>query len=265
MDIKNILNLLNKVRPSFSVYERRPGKYQLTVPILHEDGDMVDIYLQESPKGAGYVRICDFGMAGQRLSYNYELNTISKKKIFNSILFNNGVQNENGNLYLDALVDKIYESVFQFAGCVQKVCSMDYWSKEMIQSTFYEDLQSFIVKGLEEFNPQPDVTPLSDNKIKNNQDKQATSLFKVDWSLSWKKRKFYVFGILGKNKVKDTTIALLEFKKAELSFMSLAVHEDMQSLGDKELIYLTRNSDKQYPALSDFSETGVADIKRLAS
>ncbi len=260
MNIKNILNILNKVRPSFSVYERRPGKYQLTIPILHEDGDMVDIYLQESPKGAGYVRICDFGMAGQRLSYSYELNTISKKKIFNSILFNNGVQNDNGNLYLDAPVDKIYESVFQFAGCAQKVCSMDYWSRETAKSTFYKDLQNFVLKELEEFNPQPDVTPLSDN-----QEEKETSVFKVDWSLNWKTRKFYVFGILESNKAKDTAIALLEFKKAELLFISLAVHKDMQNLGNRELIYLTRNSDKQYPNLTDFNQEGVKDIKRLAS
>ncbi len=130
MNTQAILKELNKNKNRFNVYERRPGKYQLTVPILHEDGDMVDIYLQDSPQGKGYVRICDFGMALQRLSYNYEINTDSKRKIFNSILFNNGVQNDNGNLYLDSSVDKIYEGILQFAGCVQKVCSMDYWSRE---------------------------------------------------------------------------------------------------------------------------------------
>ena len=41
---------------------------ELIVPICHEDGtigffeDMVDIYLQESPRGEAYIRICDFGM-----------------------------------------------------------------------------------------------------------------------------------------------------------------------------------------------------------
>ena len=151
MDTTSILNYLNKSKKSFSIYERRSGKYQLIAPILHEDGDMVDIYLQESPKGKGYVQVCDFGMALQRLSYNYEMNTPSRKKIFNSILINNGVENNSGSLYLDVPFDKLYEGILQFAGCVQKVCSMDYWGREMIQSTFYEDLQSFILKDLEQF------------------------------------------------------------------------------------------------------------------
>ena len=81
MDINIVLNSLNKKRKSFNIYERRPGQYQLIVPILHEDGDMIDIYLQKSPRGDGYVRICDFGMTLMRLSYSYEINTPSKKKL----------------------------------------------------------------------------------------------------------------------------------------------------------------------------------------
>ena len=261
MDIEKILSSLNRAKTSFNIYERRSGKYQLMAPILHEDGDMVDIYLQESPKGMGYVRICDFGMTGQRLSYNYEINTPAKEKVFNSILLNNGVQDDNGNFYLDAPVDKIYENVLQFAGCVQKICSMDYWSRETTKTAFYDNLKKFVLKNLEEFNPKPDVKPLSDRSIKNRE----TSVFKVDWSLKWKNRVFYLFGVLGSGKAKDSAITLLEFKKANLPFISLIVHEDMQSLGNKERIYLTRNADKQYPGLNDFNQEGTKDIKRLAS
>ena len=71
-----------------------------------------------------------------RLSYTYEINTAAKQKVFNSILLNNGVQEDDGNLYLDTSIDKIYESVLQFAGCVQKICSMDYWSREAKTSSF---------------------------------------------------------------------------------------------------------------------------------
>ena len=50
MNTQTILNRLNKTKKSFDLYEKRPGKYQLITPILHEDGDMMDIYLQDSPK-----------------------------------------------------------------------------------------------------------------------------------------------------------------------------------------------------------------------
>ena len=258
MNTQVILKELNKNKKSFNFYERRPGKHQLVSPILHEDGDMVDIYLQDSPQGLEYVRVCDFGLALQRLSYNYEINTDSKRKIFNSILFNNGVQNDNGNLYLDSSVDKLYEGILQFAGCVQKVCSMDYWSREIIHSAFYDNLKQFIITELTEFHPESDIKPLGEQK-------KESSIFKVDWSLKWNKREFYLFGVRGTDKAKDSTVTLLECKKAQLSFISLIVHEDMENLRDKDRIYLTRNADKQYTDLNDFKKESIPDIKRMAS
>ena len=144
MNTRKIIELLNnKAGTSFDVYERRPGEYQLILPILHEDGDMIDVYLCDSPKGESYIRICDFGMATMRLSYSYEINTDSRRRIFNSILINNGVQNDNGNLYLDVTSEDLYDGIMQFVGCVQKVCNMNYWSREVIRSSFYEDLKEY--------------------------------------------------------------------------------------------------------------------------
>ena len=57
---------------------------------------MVDIYFQDSPKGDGYIRICDFGMTLMRLSYTYDVNTDARQRIFDSILINNGINNDNG-------------------------------------------------------------------------------------------------------------------------------------------------------------------------
>lgn len=255
MDINKAIDLLNnRAKTRFDVYERRQGKYQLIIPILHEDGDMLDIYLQNSPEGDNYIRICDFGMALMRLSYNYEINTNSRQKIFDSILINNGVKNDNGNLYLDASFEMLYENIMQFASCIQKVCNMRYWSREIIRSSFYEDLKDYTTTDLKEFVPRPDFAPIPDYEI-----------ITVDWSLTYSNRNFYLFGVTSNDKAKNTAIALLEFKKEELPFISMVVHEDMKELGSKEFIYLTKNVDKQYPKLDDFQEDGESDIKRLAN
>ena len=124
MAISGLIESLNhSVGAGFNVYERRPGDYQLIVPIRHEDGDMIDVYLQDSPRGGGYVRICDFGMTLMRLSYTYEITTPARQQIFENILINNSVSNDAGNLYLDAPVGNLYESILQFVGCAQKVCN----------------------------------------------------------------------------------------------------------------------------------------------
>ena len=253
MDISVVRGLLDRRGANgFEVYERRPGDFQLILPILHEDGDMVDIYLQDSPLGEGHVRICDFGLTLMRLSYTLNM-TDARERILDSILINNRVNNTDGNLYLDASLDLLYEGVLQFAGCVQKVCNMRYWSRETVRSAFYDDLEDYVTSELKEFSPSPDFAPMEDYPLS------------VDWHLRHNSRDLYVFGVLGNDKAKVVAIAMLEFQKALVPFVSLVVHEDMEGLGKKERQYLTKNADKQYPILDDFRERALGDIHRFAA
>lgn len=252
MDINSVRESLNQPHTAdFDLYERRPGNHQLILPIHHEDGDMVEVYLQDSPKGEGFVRICDYGLTLMRLSYTYEISTPSRQRIFDSILINNGVSNEGGNLHLDAQLDRLYEGILQFAGCAQKVCNMRYWTREVTRSAFYDDLAEYITLGLTDFSPVANQFPLPDYPVS------------VDWSLRLDSWTFYVFGVRGNDKAKVVALALLEFQKAQLLFTSLIVHEDMEALGRKEQIFLTRNADKQYPGLDDFQKSSAQDIPRL--
>ena len=148
--------------------------------------------------------------------------TDARRRIFDSILVNNGVSNNEGNLYLDMSASRLYEGILQFAGCVQKVCNMRYWSRELVRSEFYDDLKEYISTELTPFSPIADHSPIPDNPI-----------FSVDWSLTHQDRSFYLFGVRGNDKAKNVAIALLEFQKAELPFISLVVHEDMEETGEK--------------------------------
>ena len=235
----------------FDVYERRPGDLQVIAPISHEDGDMVDIYLQSSPNDPERVRICDFGMALMRLSYNFEINTPVRQSILDSILINSGVQNDEGNLYLDAPLGSLYEGILQFAGCVQRVSSMSYWNRETVRSAFYEDLGSYIETDLSRFAPVPDLAPLPGYPLS------------VDWQLTHNDRQFFVFGVRGNDKAKNVTIALLEFQKAGVPFISLVVHEDIDELSRRDAWLLTANADTQYPGFSEFRERASGDILRF--
>ena len=130
---------------------------------------------------------------------------------------------------------------------------MRYWTREIVRSAFYDDLAQYIINELSTFTPQPDLTPIPDYPIS------------VDWSLVHKNRSFYVFGVRGNEKAKNVAIALLEFEKAQLPFISLVVHENIDELGQKERTYLTRNADNQYPLLDDFRERADSNIRRMAS
>ena len=102
-------------------------------------------------------RICDFGMTLMRLTYSYELSTAARQQIFDNILINNGVGNDAGNLYLDARLASLYESILQFVGCVQKVCNMRYWSREITRAVFYDDLRDYVTAEMIKF-PQSRIS-----------------------------------------------------------------------------------------------------------
>ena len=253
MDMDSARNALrNTPAASFDLYERRPGRYQLILPVYHEDGDMVDMFVVESPLGADYIRLCDFGMGIMRLSYTYDVNSDARRRIFDSIVISSGIQNDGGNLYLDTPVAMAYEGILQFAGCVQKICSMRYWSRETVRSAFYDDLEDWIRADLAPFDPQPNQFPLADYPSG------------VDWRLRYNEHNFYLFGVRGNDKAKNVAISLLEFQKARLPFISLVVHEDIEELGRRERLYITRNADTQYPVLRDFQDRAMEDIRRFA-
>ena len=129
---------------------------------------------------------------------------------------------------------------------------MRYWNREVVRTAFYDDLGEYVTAGLSRFSPVADQSPLADYPI-----------ISVDWTLTHNRRDLYVFGVRGDNKAKSVAISLLEFQKARLSYISLIVHENMEDLGTKESVYLTKNADRQYPILEDFREKAVDDIERI--
>jgi len=101
--------------------ERRPGVVQVLAPLFHEDGDMVDIFIDEARNGSNRVRISDHSMMLMRLTYNYGLDTGNKLRIFSRILAENRISEQDGRLYIDAESERLYPAILQFAQTVAKV------------------------------------------------------------------------------------------------------------------------------------------------
>jgi len=79
-----------------------------------------------------------------RLSYTYDLDTENKQRIFNRILSENRIQEQDGRLFIEAEPERLYPALLQFAQTVAKVSSMTYYKREVIQNFFYEQLAEFV-------------------------------------------------------------------------------------------------------------------------
>ncbi len=233
--------------------EKRPGIMKLVAPLYHEDGDMVDIFLEQH---GDRVRVCDRGLSLMRLSYQYDIDTQNKEKIFRQILAENRVQEEGGNLFIDVAADELYPAVLHFGQTIAKVCNMGLYRREVIANLFYETVDEFVTSDMQRFHPREAVQPLP-----------AREELEVDYAFDAGRTPVYLFAAKEKDsaKLRLIVIACLEFQKASLPFRSLVVHQNFDTLTKKDAKLITSAVDKQFVSMDDFREQGATTLERLAA
>jgi len=233
--------------------EKRPGIFQLIAPFYHEDGDMLEIYLEGIGEN-GKIRVSDHGMTIMRLSYEYDIDTPNKRRIFEKMLTENRLLEKDGRLFLEADLNILYSSVLQFAQAVAKISNMKLYKREVIKSLFYELLDEFVTEQLVQYQPEPKVLPIPERDD-----------LEVDYSFKGFPRPLYLFGVKDDTKARLTTISCLEFHRANIPFKSVAVHEDFEALSKKDRKRVTSAIDKQFVDLDDFKTHGEHYFQREAA
>ncbi len=76
-------------------------------------------------------KLSDYAMTYMRLSYSYKVDTENKEKIFQKIISENGLSEENGNIFITTNDEGLYPAVLQFATGVSKISSMRYFTREV--------------------------------------------------------------------------------------------------------------------------------------
>ena len=125
------MNGLEFLKPYFNDHlafrEKRPGVVQILAPLFHEDGDMVDLFVDLPVPGVlgngeRKVRVSDHGLTLMRLSYSYDLDTPNKERIFARMLAENRIEERDGRLSIETDLNGLYPAILQFA---QAVASAD--------------------------------------------------------------------------------------------------------------------------------------------
>ena len=225
------MNAVELLREQFNSHvalrEKRPGVMQLVAPLFHEDGDMMDIFLDLPRNGSTapleQIRISDHGLTLMRLSYSFDIDTPNKERIFHRILAENGVSEENGEFFIEAPAASLYTALLQFSQAVSKVCNMRYFKREVLASLFEELLAEFVQAELQRFKPGQTIFPISDRDD-----------LEVDWAFVPNGVPLYLFALKDANRGRLATISCLEFQRNNLKFKSIAVHEDIDKLGRKD-------------------------------
>ena len=250
MILGNINGLKEQFNNFFYLKEKRENILQVFAPLYHADGDMMDIFLSEILE-RGVIRISDYGLTLMRLSYSFDVDTPHKEKIFNKILAEGSVQNENGNLFIDVKPEYLYHGLMQFAQTVSKIINMRLYKREVIYSLFFEMLEEYIMTNLQKYNPQKKFYPIPDHEE-----------YEVDYCFNHRRRPIYLFGVNNSASARLTTISCQRFIAEKLNFSSLIVLENLDMLGKKDQARLMSAADKQFPSLEDFQKYAEEYIER---
>lgn len=244
-------NLKSELNHHVAFREKRPGVVQVLAPLFHEDGDMVDIFLDLPKPPSDSIRISDHGMTLMRLSYSYDVDTPSKQRILDRILSENGIAQDLGRLYMETTPEHLYPALLQFAQTAAKVSNMQAFKREVVQSLFYETLGDFVKRDLSKLYPVEGYLPLPERDD-----------LEVDWKLSLP-RQVFMFGVKDNAKARLAALSCLQFQMKGIAFRSVIVHEDFENgLSKKDQSRITNAADKQFTSLADFRENAEKYFQR---
>jgi hypothetical protein len=244
--------ILNHIKDAFnskvSIQQKRPDIYQLMLPLLHEDGDMIDLFLV--PQGNKYM-LCDYGQTLMRLSYEYDIDTPNKEAILQKIIKENSLHEEDGNICMETTNATIFQDIMHITQAYAKIGSMRYFKREIVESLFLESLTEFIESELKEFKPQKNILPIPDRDDLD-----------VDFQFVPNGHPVYLFAVKDSNKAKLATICCLEFQKVNLPFRGWVVNEDFEKLPKKDRTRLTNVCDKQFTSFEEFKTSARIFLER---
>ena len=252
------MDLLEILKPEFNGHiafrEKRPNIMQVIAPLYHEDGDMLDIFL-DIPKNSGDpIRISDHGLTLMRLSYSFEVDSPTKQKILLRILSENGVEEFDGRLFIRSSRETLYPDLMQFAQTIAKVCNLQMMKREVIQSLFYETLNDFVSTELSLYKPEPRYMPIPERDDLD-----------VDWRFPaiTTSKDIFLYGVRDTAKARLAVLSCQAFQVKGIPFRSLIIHEDFEtSLSKKDQSRITNIADKQFTTLDDFKQNAEQYLAR---
>jgi len=216
-------------------------RYVVSHPFEYDDGDCLEIAL--SRHGKDWV-LTDDGTTFMRLTYDIkeaDLHRGTRQKMIANALTAFGVQDRDGELVLPVPGEQFGDALFSFVQAILRINDVSYLTRERVRSTFKEDFRSFLAEVISADRLTFDW---------RHQEHDPKGIYSSDCRVELPKRQLVVFGLAGDGRARDATIALLQYEKWNLSFRSLIVFEDQQTIGRNVLARLTDVADRQYSTLA---------------
>ena len=239
-----VKDIMGKVGKSVQVLPEGIDRYRVIMPFTFDDGDSLNIFLRKKAENKWLVS--DEGNTLMRLSYNFDekdLDGTRSKIISNSLIFS-GVMDISGEFSIEIEKNNIADAIFSLSQAILKVMDVSFISREIVRSTFMQDLRFFFEKKLPE-NIKKDINWY-------HKDKDPHANYPADYRIvSSEKSIYYVFALPADDKVRDATISALQYEKWNLGGRIIGIFENQEDINRKVLARFSDVCDKQFSSFTD--------------
>jgi len=219
-------------------------RYRVFTPFLFPDGDHLSIVLKKA--NHDHWVLSDEGHTYMHLTYELEekdLQQGTRSKIIGGALTAFSIEDREGELVLPIADHNYGDALYSFVQGLLKISDVTYLSRERVRSTFMEDFRTF----MEEHVPQ---SRRSFDWHDPQHDPEGKYVVDCRVNGAPAARPLFVYALPGDDKVRDATIALLQFERWGLKGRALGIFENQEEIARKVLARFSDMCEKQFSSLT---------------